>query len=170
LLDRFARIDAVQEPFDVLSGLSADADRAGADTVGDRAGTVPGISVPPAEVRVPWTGISPPRGPWEPLGTVSAGSLRGAAEAGIEEVAKGTPENAGAHAVDALRRQVWSRTALEVGFFPASSDVEHSLPIPAAAAFGLYTLGSLPATGAAHVLRCGAWTRLSLPAGHVLVR
>lgn len=170
LLDRFARIDAVQKPFDVLSDLSADAGHAGADTVGEGDGATPGIAVPPAEVRVPWTGISPPRGPWEPLGTVSADSLRGVAEAGIEEVAKGTPENAGSHAVDALRRQVWSRTALEVGFIPASSDVEHSRPIPAGAAFGLYTLGFLPATGSAHVLRCGVWTRISLPAGHVLIR
>lgn len=170
LLDRFARLDAEQEPFDVLSDLSSTAGSADVQTVGNLAGPVPGISVPPAEVRVPWAGISPPRGPWEPLGTVSADSLRGVAEAGIEEVAKGTPAHAGSHAVDSLRRQVWSRTALEVGFIPASSDVEHSQPIPAGAAFGVYSLGFLPATGVAHVLRCGVWSRLSLPGGHVLVR
>lgn len=144
LLDRFARLETSE--------------------------AVQGISLPPAEVRVAWAGISPPRGPWEPLGTVGAGTLRAAAEAGIAEIATGTPENAGSHAVDGLRRQVWSRTALEVGYTPATSDVEHSQPIPAGAAFGAYVLGFLPGTGAAHVLRSGVWTRVSLPGGHVLVR
>lgn len=145
LLDRFARLEADGE-------------------------SVRGISIPPAEVRASWAGISPPRGPWEPLGTVSVGSLRGVAEDGIEEVARGTPERAGSHAVDSLRKQVWSRTALEVGYTPESSDAEHSQPIPAGAAFGAYVLGFLPSDGAAHVLRSGVWTRLSMPGGHVLVR
>lgn len=161
LLDRFARLETAGEHGEASAGPAS-----------EPAAEEPvlGISVPPAEVRAQWAGISPPRGPWEPLGTVSAGSLTGVAEAGIEEVAKGTPDRAGSHAVDSLRRQVWSRTALEVGYTPESSDVEHSQPIPAGAAFGAYVLGFLPGTEVAHVLRSGVWTRLSMPGGHVLVR
>ncbi|SMY12793.1 hypothetical protein [Brevibacterium jeotgali] len=154
LLDRFARLEA-----------AGDRDEASA---ADQ--PVLGIPIPPAEVRAPWAGISPPRGPWEPLGTVSVGSLTGVAEAGIEEVAQGTPEKAGSLAVDSLRKQVWSRTALEVGYTPESSDVEHSQPIPAGAAFGAFVLGFLAGADVAHVLRSGVWTRLSMPGGHVLVR
>lgn len=159
LLDRFARLEAAGglDPSGGSGGPTAEA-------------PAQGISIPPAEVRAAWAGISPPRGPWEPLGTVSAESLKGVAEAGIAEVAKGTPDRAGSHAVDSLRRQIWSRTALEVGYTPESSDVEHSQPIPAGAAFGAYVLGFLPGTGVAHVLRSGVWTRLSMPGGHVLVR
>lgn len=157
LLDRFARLEEPR-PLDLLEQGSGLVD-----------GPVPGIDVPPAEVRVPWAGIAPPRGPWEPVGTVSASSLRAAADTGIEEIAKGAPEGSGGHAVDALRRRVWARTALEVastqdGPSPAS------VPVVAGAAFGAHVLGFLPQSGQATLLRSGPWTRLTLPGGHILVR
>ena len=157
LLDRFARLEEPR-PLDLLEQGSGLVD-----------GPVPGIDVPPAEVRVPWAGIAPPRGPWEPVGTVSASSLRAAADTGIEEIATGAPEGSGGHAVDALRRRVWARTALEVastqdGPSPAS------VPVVAGAAFGAHVLGFLPQTGQATLLRSGPWTRLTLPGGHILVR
>ena len=157
LLDRFARLEEPR-PLDLLEQGSGLVD-----------GPVPGIDVPPAEVRVPWAGIAPPRGPWEPVGTVSASSLRAAADTGIEEIATGAPEGSGGHAVDALRRRVWARTALEVastqdGPSPAS------VPVVAGAAFGAHVLGFLPQSGQATLLRSGPWTRLTLPGGHILVR
>ena len=125
--------------------------------------------MPPAEVRVPWAGIAPPRGPWEPVGTVSASSLRAAADTGIEEIATGAPEGSGGHAVDALRRRVWARTALEVAG-PQDGPSPESVPVVAGAAFGAHVLGFLPQSGQATLLRSGPWTRLTLPGGHILVR
>ena len=169
LLDRFARLEEPR-PLDLLEQGSGLVDGSMPDTAGAASsGPVPGIDVPPAEVRVPWAGIAPPRGPWEPVGTVSASSLRAAADTGIEEIATGAPEGSGGHAVDALRRRVWARTALEVastqdGPSPAS------VPVVAGAAFGAHVLGFLPQSGQATLLRSGPWTRLTLPGGHILVR
>ena len=157
LLDRFARLEEPR-PLDLLEQGSGLVD-----------GPVPGIDVPPAEVRVPWAGIAPPRGPWEPVGTVSASSLRAAADTGIEEIATGAPEGSGGHAVDALRRRVWARTALEVAG-PQDGPSPESVPVVAGAAFGAHVLGFLPQTGQATLLRSGPWTRLTLPGGHILVR
>lgn len=157
LLDRFARLEEPR-PLDLLEQGSGLVD-----------GPIPGITVPPAEVRVPWAGIAPPRGPWEPVGTVSASSLRAVADTGIEEIAKGAPEGSGGHAVDALRRRVWARTALEVAG-PQDGPSPASVPVVAGAAFGAHVLGFLPQTGQATLLRSGPWTRLTLPGGHILVR
>lgn len=157
LLDRFARLEEPR-PLDLLEQGSGLVD-----------GPVPGIDVPPAEVRVPWAGIAPPRGPWEPVGTVSASSLRAAADTGIEEIATGAPEGSGGHAVDALRRRVWARTALEVAG-PQDGPSPESVPVVAGAAFGAHVLGFLPQSGQATLLRSGPWTRLTLPGGHILVR
>ena len=157
LLDRFARLEEPR-PLDLLEQGSGLVD-----------GPVPGIDVPPAEVRVPWAGIAPPRGPWEPVGTVSASSLRAAADTGIEEIATGAPEGSGGHAVDALRRRVWARTALEVASTQDGPSPE-SVPVVAGAAFGAHVLGFLPQSGQATLLRSGPWTRLTLPGGHILVR
>jgi hypothetical protein len=79
----------------------------------------------------------------------------------------GAPEGSGAHAVDALRRRVWARTALEVA---TAQPTEDTVPVVAGAAFGAHVLGFLPETGQASLLRSGPWMRLSLPAGHILVR
>lgn len=135
-----------------------------------RTGPLTGLSVPPAEVRVPWAGISPPRGPWEPLGAVSAAALQGASDSGIAEIAQGAPEGSGAHAVDALRRRVWSRTALQVGQTVHAAGVDRSRAIPAGAAFGAHVLGFIPSEGSVQVRSSGPWTRLTSPAGHILVR
>ncbi|WP_051297612.1 hypothetical protein [Brevibacterium album] len=168
LLDRFARLEAE-------AGGRAEKD----------GGAPAGVAVPPVEVSAVWAGIAPPRGPWEPVGSLGADLLTAAAEAGIAEVAEGTPAGAGAHAVDALRRQVWARTAAEVSADPGGASGAESTPVSAGAAFGAYVLGFLGGPGGAggpageaqpprqvraQVLRCGVWTRLSLPGGHILTR
>jgi hypothetical protein len=103
------------------------------------------------------------------VGAVTASSLRAAAATGIEEIATGAPDGSGGHAVDALRRRVWARTALEVAGAPDGPSPA-SVPVVAGAAFGAHLLGFLPESGQATLLRSGPWTRLTLPGGHILVR
>lgn len=114
------------------------------------------LPVPPMTVSVPWTGLSPPRGGWEPGGQVPSTDLTAAAESGIAQVAQGTPPGAGAHAVAALRQRVWGAAG------PAG--------LPAGAAFAAYALGFLAPRQTGLVHRSGPWARLTLPAGHVLTR
>lgn len=73
------------------------------------------IGVPPQEVHAAWAGIAPPRGGWSAAGSVPAAVLHATARAGIAEIARGTPEGSGAHAVAALRRRVWGRSLAEAG-------------------------------------------------------
>ncbi|MYM19588.1 hypothetical protein GSY69_06285 [Brevibacterium sp. 5221] len=73
------------------------------------------IGVPPQEVHAAWAGIAPPRGGWSAAGSVPAAVLHAIARAGIAEIARGTPEGSGAHAVAALRRRVWGRSLVEAG-------------------------------------------------------
>ena len=122
----------------------------------DGAGAV--LSVPPTTVRVPWSGLTPPRDGWEPVGQLDGAIVDSIAREGISQVAEGTPEGAGGHAVDALRRRVWARMSETVP------------PIPAGLAFGAHVLGfTVPGQPAAVAAR-GRWTRLSTSRGHVLVR
>lgn len=114
------------------------------------------LAVPPGEVGVPWTALTPPRSGWAPAGVVDSDELTAAATAGIAEVAQGTPPDAGAHAVTALRQQVWGAPG------PGG--------LPCGAAFAAYALGFLAPRQAALVHRAGPWARLSLPTGHVLTR
>lgn len=116
------------------------------------------IDVPPQNVTVPWSGIAPPRRDWHRTGEVPVESLREAAQAGIEEITVGAPQNSGGHAVSRLRRLVWSRA------LPTLPDVA------CAAAFGLEALGFLPREGAVQIHSAGQWRRVSTPVGHVLTR
>jgi hypothetical protein len=80
------------------------------------------------------------------------------ARQGIEEVASGTPADAGGSAVAALRRQVWGRLTTTTP------------PVPAGGAFAAYALGFVAPDAPVTVWAQGRWTRLSTPAGHVLIR
>jgi hypothetical protein len=102
--------------------------------------------------------------------------LRRAARSGIEEVAAGTPQIAGAAAVAKLRALVWGRPLLGHTELPAGAAF-------AAEAFGF--LGTSRSTGgvdadevfdqelnqdAVSLHRAGRWWRLSTNRGHVLAR
>lgn len=119
------------------------------------------LPVPPATVQAPWVGLSAPRGGWEPVGTLSSGAVDRIAREGIAAVAEGTPEGAGAHAVEALRHRVWGAMS------------ETAPPVPSGLALGAHVLGF---TDRAHpdaavtVSMHGRWTRLSTSRGHVLGR
>lgn len=118
------------------------------------------LSVPPTEVRAAWASVSPPRGGWQPVGRIPVSQLNDIAAQGVSEIAAGAPEGSGAHAVDALRRSVWSRPV------PTLGDVEG---MPAAVAFAAYALGF--AVGeTAQVYAARHWHRITTPAGHVLIR
>lgn len=114
--------------------------------------------VPPATVRVAWAAVAPPRSGWERVGSLTADEVYAAARDGIAEVAFGAPAEAGGHAVTALRRQVWGRPT------PTAP------PVPAGGAFAAYLLGFVALGSEVTVFAHGRWTRLSTPAGHVLIR
>jgi hypothetical protein len=116
------------------------------------------LSVPPTTVRAPWSGLTPPRDGWEPVGQLDGDVIDSIARQGISQVAEGTPENAGGHAVDSLRRRTWG----------AMSDTVP--PIAAGLAFGAHVLGFTSAGESASIAAHGRWTRLSTSRGHVLVR
>lgn len=123
------------------------------------------LSVPVVEVQVPWAAMSPPRSGWQPHGVLEVESIADRARAGIEEIARGAPEGSGAAAVADLRRRVWSRPmADEVEAHPT----DEAGPV-AGLAFGAFALGFLT-SGPATWHTCGAWQRLTTPAGHVLAR
>lgn len=114
--------------------------------------------LPPTLVGARWSSLTPPRAGWEPVGEVTVDRLDAAARDGIARVAEGTPDGAGAAAVSTLRSRVWSEQ------LPGTPG------LAAGGAFAAYALGFLPAGGLATVHRAGPWSRLTTPAGHVLMR
>ena len=116
------------------------------------------LPVPPTTVRVPWAALSPPRSGWEHVGVLPADELSAVARQGIAEIAGGSPQQAGGHAVSALRRQVWGRAT------PTRP------PVPAGGAFAAYALGFSQPGSEVTVWAHGRWTRLSTTVGHVLIR
>lgn len=150
------RVLPLAEPaeLDVVVPMAGLADRFARETHGTE------LSVPPTEVRAGWAAVSPPQGGWQQVGEVSVQTLQDVAARGIAEVTSGAPEGSGAHAVDALRRFVWSRP------IPATAELEG---LPSAVAFASYTLGF--AVGqTAQVYASGRWHRVTTSVGHVLVR
>ena len=148
------RVMPLAEPaeLDVTDRLARQTQGGSAD--GAAAATLP---VPPTTVRVGWAAMAPPRSGWEPVGELTAAELRDVATAGIAEIAQGSPEGSGAHAVTALRQRVWGR--------PTAT----TPPVPSGSAFAAYALGFLTG-GPVRVFAHGRWTRVSTDAGHVLVR
>jgi hypothetical protein len=136
---------------DVTVPLGAVADRLARETRG-------GLELPAVVIQTAWAAMTPPRGGWEPVGSLDASALIAAARAGIAEVALGAPTGSGGQAVTDLRHRVWGRLTETVP------------PVPAGAAFAAYTLGFLDPTVVCDVVAHGRWTRLSSARGHVLVR
>ena len=116
------------------------------------------LSVPPTTVRAPWSGLTPPRDGWEPVGQLDGEAVDTIARQGISQVAEGSPDGAGGHAVDTLRRRVWGTMSDTVP------------PIAAGLAFGAHVLGFTAPGEPASIAAQGRWTRLSTARGHVLVR
>ncbi|WP_102161316.1 hypothetical protein [Zhihengliuella halotolerans] len=118
------------------------------------------LQLPPAESQAAWAGILPPVSGWTEAGEYDAETLRAAADAGTRAVVDALPENSGQPVLATVRSRIWSSP---LGTGPAPE-------LPTGAAFAAKTLGFVPGDGTVRVLSQGPWHRLSMPAGHVLVR
>ncbi len=139
-------------PLDATVSFASVADRLARPEAGST------LSVPAMTARVAWAALTPPREGWEPVGTLPTRVVESIARQGIEEIAKGSPEGSGSHAVDTLRRRVWARMS------------DSAPPLAGGLAFGAHVLGFLAPGEQAAVAAHGRWTRLSTSQGHVLVR
>lgn len=116
------------------------------------------VVLPATALSPSWAGMSPPRGGWQAHGQISAADLAARAQWGIAAVAESVPRDAGEDAVRAVRASVWG----------APDDALDGLPL--GAAFAAFGLGFIGGEENAVVRTAGAWTRLTLARGHVLVR
>lgn len=116
------------------------------------------VVLPETGLAPAWAGVSPPREGWSDAGAISASVLAARAQRGIAAVAEEIPENPGEDVVRMVRASVWG----------APDDALGDLPL--GAAFAAFGLGFIVGEEDARVRTAGAWTRLTLARGHVLVR
>jgi hypothetical protein len=143
--------------------------------VTDRAARGPGtdLPLPPTRAVAAWSAVTPPRGPWEPAGTLPGDLLAAVARDGLTEVADAVRERGAAAGL--VRDRVWARDVLEAaGPHPDLLDhrggFEGGASVRSGGAFGAYALGFLAPGQPVQVLRSNRWTRLTAPGGHVLIR
>lgn len=116
------------------------------------------LAIPPSQVRVPWSGVIPPRQGWEQIGTLSQEKLTSWAKDGIAEVANALPESVGSSIAAKVRLQIWGRA------------VDLDLGLPGAAAFAMAGLGFMQKEETIRVFGNQNWLRLSSLNGHVMSR
>jgi len=118
------------------------------------------MTVPIGVNTVTWAAISPPKGGWHPLSSLSGGLLERVAREGIDEVAKAIPSGTGAQIVQRVRAEVWGR------------EIDGVEDVPAGGAFAALSLGFLGDSDDDEVrlFESGPWTRLTTPRGHVLIK
>lgn len=114
------------------------------------------LSAPPTQVRVPWSGITPPREGWIEVGALEQEQITQWSKDGIAEVASALPETIGASIAAKVRQQIWGRAASE------------ELGLPTGAAFALSGLGFMQPGETVRVFSAANWLRLSSQHGHVL--
>jgi len=118
------------------------------------------MTVPIGVNTVTWAAISPPKGGWHPLSSLSGGLLERVAREGIDEVAGAIPSGTGAQIVQRVRAEVWGR------------EIDGVEDVPAGGAFAALSLGFLSDSDDDEVrlFESGPWTRLTTPRGHVLIK
>ncbi|MET0859979.1 MAG: hypothetical protein ABW091_03010 [Microbacterium sp.] len=116
------------------------------------------LVLPATALSPAWAGIAPPRSNWAPGEPIAAAQLAGSAQWGIAAVAEGVPTDAGEDAVRAVRASVWGASDAALG------------GLPRGAAFAAFAMGFIAGEESARCFTSGAWTRLTLDRGHVLVR
>lgn len=116
------------------------------------------LEIPPAQVRVAWSGVLPPRQGWEEIAQLSQEQITDWAKAGIEEVATTLPESVGSSIAAKVRLQIWGRA------------VEADLELPGGAAFAMAGLGFMQPGESIRVFQAHNWLRLSSLYGHVLTK
>ena len=125
------------------------------------------IRLPSPLMNVAWAGTRPPASGWVPCGEIGAESLRDAARAGMDEVARALPDNPGGAVVSTVRNRVWSAPMDSV-----NNTGSEPIRLPSAVALACEVFGFLPRDVAApiRVLKSENWLRLNAPAGYVLVK
>ncbi|WP_282856901.1 hypothetical protein [Pseudoclavibacter helvolus] len=116
------------------------------------------LALPETSLAPAWTSTEPPQHGWAHTADVSSLTLMHSAHTGIEAVAQALPDKPGDDVVRKIRGMVWG--APDPGL----------TSLPRGIAFAAYTFGFLSPGVEAAVSTAGRWTRLSLPAGHVLLR
>lgn len=119
------------------------------------------IALPETALNPAWTGVAPPQGGWEHVGTVTAEHLSALAAHGISIVAGRVPTGTGEEIVRSVRASVWG--PLDDTLFDAPRGVAFT-------ADALGFISSRRPTEEAAVFRAGRWMRFSTPGGHVLSR
>lgn len=116
------------------------------------------LDLPDTALSPAWAGVAPPRGGWRAGASIPAATLAARAQWGIAAVAEAVPRDAGEDAVRAVRASVWGTPDAELE------------GLPLGVAFAAFALGFIGGDEQAAVRSAGAWTRVSLARGHVLVR
>jgi hypothetical protein len=116
------------------------------------------VDLPDSALSAAWAGISPPRRGWTALPPIDTATIAARAQWGITAVAEAMPADPGEDVVHTVRASVWGEPdALLDG-------------LPRGAAFAAFAMGFIVGQEDARVLTSGAWTRVTLLRGHVLVR
>lgn len=105
-----------------------------------------------------WAGVAPPRGGWEPGGTLEASVIAKRAQWGISAVARGSAPGAGEEAVRMLRAAIWGE---------ADEDLAG---LPRGVAFAAHAFGFISGEESVAMSTSGRWTRLGFDRGHILSR
>jgi hypothetical protein len=131
------------------------------------------LSLPPTRALAAWAAVTPPRGPWEPAGSLPGDLLAHVAREGVGEVADAVRERGAAAGF--VRDRVWARDVREAAgphpdLLVADGAPTTQATVRAGGAFAAYALGFLAPGQPVQVLRSNRWTRLSAPGGHVLIR
>ncbi len=162
------RTFALAEPaeVDVTVPLGAVTDRSARGAGAD-------LPVPPTRAIAAWSAVTPPRGPWEPAGTLPGDLLAAVARDGLAEVTDAVRERGAAAGL--VRDRVWARDVLEAAgphpdLLDHSGGFEGGASVRSGGAFAAYALGFLAPGQPVQVLRSNRWTRLTAPGGHVLIR
>lgn len=116
------------------------------------------LPIPPAQVRVAWSGVLPPRQGWVKVAELTQERVTEWAKSGIEEVATSLPESVGSSIAAKVRLQIWGRAA------------DPELDLPAGAAFAMAGLGFMTKGERIPVYASHNWLRLSSQNGHVLTK
>ena len=131
------------------------------------------LPLPPTRALAAWAAVTPPRGPWEPAGSLPGDLLARVARDGLAEVTDAV--RARGAAAGFVRDRVWARDVREAAGPHPDLLVADGVPgtdasVRAGGAFAAYALGFLPPGEPVQVLRSNRWTRLTAPGGHVLMR
>lgn len=116
------------------------------------------LRLPETALSPAWAGVAPPRGGWQPVGSLPASAIAQRAQWGISAVAHGATPGSGEEAVRALRAAIWGEADEELA------------GLPRGIAFAADALGFISGEEQVPLTRSGRWTRLAFRRGHVLAR